>query len=129
LKLDRDFPPLTIDTESFASALEIGALDECLGYVRRIERSGGPDASLNCRLAEALFHHGRCEEALECGRRAVARAPGHAETLHLCAWLFSNCGCHDEAASAYQCLLELYPNWTEGYRHASGSLSARSRHQ
>src|SRR5207247_8206914 len=41
-----------------------------------------------------------------------------------CAWLFSNSGCHGEAAAAYERLIALSPEWAEGYRHASGSLAA-----
>src|SRR5258707_12965629 len=61
-----------------------------------------------------------------CSYRRVAatvRNPER-ETLYFCAWLFSNCGCQEEAAAAYKQLLNLYPHWAEGYRHASGSLAA-----
>ncbi|HVC53539.1 MAG TPA: hypothetical protein VND87_16085, partial [Stellaceae bacterium] len=79
----------------------------------------------NCRLAEALFHRGRRDDAIECARRAVALAAEHDEaTLDFAAWLFSNCGYHDEAAHAYQRLITLRPGWIEGHRHASGSLAA-----
>ena len=46
------------------------------------------------------------------------------DTAHFCAWLFSNCGCHQEAAAAYQRLLARSPDWAEGHRHLSGSLAA-----
>jgi len=75
-------------------------------------------------LAEKLFYRGRHDDALECGRRAQAQVPEDDETAHFCAWLFSNCGCHGEAAAAYQRLLDRAPDWVEGYRHASGSLAA-----
>jgi len=47
--------------------------------------------------------------------------------LRICAWVFSNCRCHDEAASAYRRLIELAPDRVEFYRHASGSLAAAGR--
>ncbi|MGE5271288.1 MAG: ABC transporter permease [Thiohalocapsa sp.] len=47
--------------------------------------------------------------------------------LRICAWVFSNCGCHDEAADAYLRLLLLLPDWAEGHRHASGALAACGR--
>jgi tetratricopeptide (TPR) repeat protein len=99
-------------------------LDACLVYARQNERRYGENAELNRRVAEALFHRGHRDEALECARRALALAGNDPKILNFCAWLFSNCGCHEEAADAYQSLLEVYPDWTEGYRHASGSLVA-----
>jgi tetratricopeptide (TPR) repeat protein len=55
---------------------------------------------------------------------AFAAAANDNDIIHFCAWLFSNCGCFAEAASAYQRLLEHRPDWVEGYRHASGALAA-----
>jgi capsular polysaccharide transport system permease protein len=113
-----------IDTESFSPALRAGAFDACLGYLRREEGGGPAQASLNCRAAEALFHCGRRDEALECARRAFAATMEDRDTAQFCAWLFSNCDCHREAAAAYERLIALSPDWAEGYRHASGSLAA-----
>jgi capsular polysaccharide transport system permease protein len=113
-----------IDYESFSAALHAGAFDACLDYLRREEGGGPTEAPLNCRAAEALFHNGRRDEALECGRRAFALAAEDRDTSQFCAWLFSNCGCHGEAAAAYERLIALSPDWAEGYRHASGSLAA-----
>jgi tetratricopeptide (TPR) repeat protein len=79
---------------------------------------------LNCRAAEALFHGGRRDEALECGRRAFALAADDRDTAYFCAWLFSNCGCHQDATAAYERLLAWPPDWAEGHRHLSGSLAA-----
>jgi tetratricopeptide (TPR) repeat protein len=124
LNPDREFSPLGIDPEAFAAALHAGAVDACLVYARQSERGCDENAELNRRVAETLFHRGHREEALECGRRALGLAGSDPEILNVCAWLFSNCGCHEEAAEAFQGLLELYPDWTEGYRHASGSLMA-----
>ncbi|HEX3952409.1 MAG TPA: tetratricopeptide repeat protein [Stellaceae bacterium] len=47
--------------------------------------------------------------------------------LCVCAWVFSNSGCHDEAASTYCALLALHPDWIEFYRHASSALLAAGR--
>lgn len=121
---DRELSPLASDPDFFSAALQAGALDDWLDYARRAGTDDRSHADLNRRLAEALFHCDRGEEALECGRRALAVATGDAETLYFAAWLFSNSGCHGEAAAAYRRLLERYPDWTDGYRHASGSLAA-----
>ncbi len=86
--------------------------------------AGAPD---DCRLAEALFHEGRRTEAVECCRRALPAVGDDPAMLQICAWVFSNCECHAEAASAYRCLLELCPDWADGYRHLSGSLAALDR--
>jgi ABC-type polysaccharide/polyol phosphate export permease/Flp pilus assembly protein TadD len=100
-------------------------LDVCLDLLRRDDDPGTDGTALNCRLAEILFYRGQRDQALECGRRALAfAASGDAETARFCAWLFSNCACHDEAALVYERLLDLSPDWVEGHRHASGALAA-----
>jgi len=124
---DQNFSQLAIDAEAFGSSLNAGALDACLAQLRRGVNAGEVDAGANCRLAEALFHQGRRDPALECCRRAVSRAADDAAMLRICAWVFSNCECHDEAALAYRGALALCPDWIEGYRHASGSLAASGR--
>lgn len=124
MSLGREEPPVLIDLDSFSSALSAGELDVCLHLVRTPGGADPPAALLNCRLAEALFHSGRRVDALECGRRAFAVSPDNREAAHFCAWLFSNCGCHREAAAAYERLLALSPDWVEGHRHLSGSLAA-----
>jgi len=124
LSLGREEPPVLIDLDTFSSALSTGDLDVCLDLVRTPGAADPAAALLNCRLAEALFHSGRRADALECGRRAFALGPDDREAAHLCAWLFSNCGCHQEAAAAYERLLALSPDWAEGHRHLSGSLAA-----
>src|SRR5436190_9623333 len=111
------------DDVSFSSALSTGELDTCLLLVRDTAGAHPNTAELNCRLAEALFHCGRRDDALECGRRALSLGEA-AGVLDFCAWLFSNSGRHDEAAAAYRRLIRLRPDWIEGYRHASGSLAA-----
>lgn len=70
------------------------------------------------------MHQGRREEAVERCRRALPRAGGDDGDLRICAWVFSNCGCHDEAAAAYRALLDGSPDWVDGHRHLSGSLAA-----
>jgi capsular polysaccharide transport system permease protein len=74
-------------------------------------------------LAEALLQRERPEEAVECAYRAFGAVQDDAALLRICAWVFSNCGCHEPAAAAYRRLVDLCPDWTEGYRHASGSLA------
>jgi len=76
------------------------------------------------RLSEALLHRGWREHAAECARVAFEFRPVQEEIANLCAWVFSNSGRHEEAAAAYERLLEMRPRWAEGHRHASGSLAA-----
>jgi len=118
-------PP--IDAVSFLPALAAGRLDACLAYLKREDSSGAAESELHCRLAEALFHQARRDEALECVRRAYPWIGGDAGLLHICAWVFSNCGCHAEAAASYRRLIELCPDAIEFHRHASGSLAAIGR--
>jgi ABC-type polysaccharide/polyol phosphate export permease/tetratricopeptide (TPR) repeat protein len=124
LSLDHNYPRLAIDRSTFSRALEGGALDTCLDYLRRAGIAGPETALLACHLGEKLFHGGRGDEAVECGRLAFAAADNDNDVAHFCAWLFSNSGCHAEAASAYERLIDRRPDWTEGYRHASGALAA-----
>ena len=124
MSFDHNYPQLEIDDSTFSRALEGGALDACLDYLHKSKITGPETAHLACRLGEKLFYCGRNNEASECGRLAFAMAANNNDIIHLCAWLFSNCGCFADAASAYQRLLEYRPDWIEGYRHASGALAA-----
>src|ERR1700722_13635500 len=99
LSLDHNFPRLAIDQSTFSHALERGALDACLNYLRHEEIAGPDTARLICRLGEKLYHDGRSGDAVECGRLAFAVAANDNEIAHFCAWLFSNSGCHAEAAA------------------------------
>jgi ABC-type polysaccharide/polyol phosphate export permease/Flp pilus assembly protein TadD len=124
LSFDHNYPQLAIDQSTFTDALGNGALDTCLDYLRRREISGPEGARLACRLGEKLFHAGRAGDAVECGRFALSAAANDNEVAHFCAWLFSNSGCHAEAAAAYEQLIAHRPDWIEGYRHASGAFAA-----
>ena len=77
-----------------------------------------------CRLSEALYHKGSRDEAVECASTAFDLQPEKEEIANLCAWVFSNCGKHTEAAAAYERLLSIRPHWAAGHRHASGSFAA-----
>ena len=121
---DPNFPRLAIRSSDAAQALEAGALDDCLHLLRSDEIDSTDAVRLNCRLGEILFHDGRREDAVECGRRAFALAPSSQAVLHFCAWLFSNCALYADAAAVYGRLLDRQPDWSEGYRHLSGSLAA-----
>ncbi len=127
MNLNRELPQLTINFEAFGSALAAGALDSCLAYLTRAHRNSESDTGPNCSLAEALFHRGRRDEAVECCRRAVPGLGSDTAMLRICAWVFSNCRCHDEAIAAYRRLIELCPEGIEFHRHASGSLAAIGR--
>jgi capsular polysaccharide transport system permease protein len=121
---DRQHPLLAIDADTFSSALAAGDLDLCLFFLQTNKENRADAAELNCRLAEALFHCGRRDEALACGERACGCANDRPHVLDFCAWLFSNCGRHGRAAGIYKQLVRLRADWVEGYRHASGSLAA-----
>jgi len=109
------------------AAASSGEVEECR---LRLERGDLPDherARLYCRLSEALYHRQSFGEALECARAAFDLQPDSNEIANLCAWVFSNCGRHEEAAAAYERILALRPQWAEGHRHASGSFAAAGR--
>jgi Flp pilus assembly protein TadD len=59
--------------------------DDALRTIGRIRQLGGADESIDTLEARELFRTGRHEEALEPLRLAVARHPGDAELLGLCA--------------------------------------------
>ncbi|HTW50747.1 MAG TPA: tetratricopeptide repeat protein [Stellaceae bacterium] len=124
MSFDHNYPQLAIDQSTFTDALGNGALDICLDYLRRSEIDGTEGARLACRLGEKLFHAGRAGDAVECGRLAFFAAANDNDVAHFCAWLFSNSGCHAEAAAAYEQLIADRPDWVEGYRHASGAFAA-----
>jgi ABC-type polysaccharide/polyol phosphate export permease/tetratricopeptide (TPR) repeat protein len=104
-------------------ALRAGDLDTCRVALGRCEIPDDEQAALYCRLSEALYYGDRCEEAIECARAAFALQPRDEPIADFCGWLFSNCERHQEAAAAYERLLENRPQWAAGHRHASGSLA------
>ncbi len=124
MSVAENFSHLAIDPAAFVNSLNSGALDDCLDYLRADAGAAPEAADLNCRLAERLFHHGRGNDAVECAWRAFTAVPDDNDTAHFCAWLFSNCGCHEEAGAAYERLIAHDPDWAAGYRHASGSWAA-----
>jgi ABC-type polysaccharide/polyol phosphate export permease/Flp pilus assembly protein TadD len=81
-------------------------------------------AALYCRLSEAFFYRGRHEDAFACASTAFDLEPQGEAVADFCAWLFSNCGRHSEAATAYERLLDGRPGWAAGHRHLSGSYAA-----
>jgi capsular polysaccharide transport system permease protein len=86
--------------------------------------SDGERAASYCRLSEAFYYRGQHEDALDCARAAFELGSGEEAVADFCAWLFSNCGCHREAAAAYERLIQDRPGWAAGHRHASGSFAA-----
>jgi tetratricopeptide (TPR) repeat protein len=110
--------------QSVITAASIGDLEECPSYLRCRDISDHERASIYCVLSEALYHKGRHDEAVECARNAFYLQPEEEEIAHLCAWVFSNCRQHENAAAAYERLLSTRPHWAAGHRHASGSFAA-----
>ena len=107
-----------------ALAASLADFDGCPLRLQSGELPDHERALLYCRLSEALYYQGRRDGAIECARVAFALQPAREEVASFCAWVFSNSGRHEEAASAYECLLGTRPQWAEGHRHASGSLAA-----
>lgn len=107
----------------FQHALRAGQLDACLDQLREAILADGERAALYCRLGEAWFYRGKRDDAVSCARAAFELQPGSEAIADFCAWLFSNCERHDEAATAYERLIERRPQWAAGHRHASGSFA------
>jgi capsular polysaccharide transport system permease protein len=105
-------------------AIAAGDLDTCGNELRQGALDDSGRAALYCRLAEAFYYRGRQEDAVEGARAAFGLDPRNETIADFCAWLFSNCGCHQEAAAAYEQLLEFRAGWAAGHRHASGSFAA-----
>jgi capsular polysaccharide transport system permease protein len=92
-----------------------------------VAETGPPDAARDCRLAEALLHQGRAEEAAACCRRAWPSVGDDPDLLRICGWVFSNAACPAEAAAAYRRLIDRCPEWIAGHRHLSAALAAAGR--
>ncbi|HEY1300102.1 MAG TPA: tetratricopeptide repeat protein [Stellaceae bacterium] len=113
-----------IALDRFQHVLSAGDLDACLSGLRRWTMARQTRASLYCRLGEALFYRGDREAAVGCARGAFELDAEAEPIADFCAWLFSNCERHAEAATAYERLIEMRPGWAAGHRHASGSFAA-----
>jgi tetratricopeptide (TPR) repeat protein len=105
-------------------AIAAGELTACRDGLRDAALGDAERAAFYCRLGEAFYYRDGRQDAIDCARAAFALAPGQEAVADFCAWLFSNCGCHDEAAAAYRRLLDRRPGWAAGHRHLSGSLAA-----
>src|SRR5215813_6569520 len=111
-------------------AMTAAVAGEVEEYRLRLECGDLPDderTRLYCRLSEALYHRQCFDEAIECAGSAFDSEPDSDDVANLCAWVFSNCGRHEEAAAAYERLLLRRPQWADGHRHASGSFAAAGR--
>src|SRR5271169_6481227 len=113
--------------QSAISAAFLGDLDACRFHLGRADVTDHERAWLYCQLSEALYHNGIHDNAVECARIAFDLQPEKEEIANLCAWVFSNCGRHEEAAAAYERLLVIRSQWAAGHRHASGSFAAAGR--
>jgi ABC-type polysaccharide/polyol phosphate export permease/predicted Zn-dependent protease len=109
---------------SVERAIEAGELGAAQARLTDATLGVSPRAALYCRLGEAFFYRGRREDALACARTAFDLEPGGEAVADFCAWLFSNCERHAEAATAYERLLDRRPGWAAGHRHLSGSYAA-----
>jgi ABC-type polysaccharide/polyol phosphate export permease/Flp pilus assembly protein TadD len=114
--------------EAIGGARRLGAavdfIEACRLYLARRKFPEDEFSNFFCRLSETLLHRGWREHAAECARIAFELRPEQEQTANLCAWVFSNSGRHEDAAAAYERLLQIRPRWAEGHRHASGSLAA-----
>ncbi|HEX9535444.1 MAG TPA: hypothetical protein VF924_08215, partial [Stellaceae bacterium] len=114
--------------EAIGGARLLGAaadfIEACRVYLARHKIPEDEFSVFFGRLSEALLHRGWLEHAAERARVAFELRPEREEIANLCAWVFSNSGRHEDAAAAYERLLEIRPRWAEGHRHASGSLAA-----
>ncbi len=114
--------------EAIGIARPLGAtadfIEACRVYLARRRLPEDEFSIFFGRLSEALLHRGWREHAAECAHIAFQSRPAQEEIANLCAWVFSNSGRHEDAAAAYERLLEIRPRWAEGHRHASGSLAA-----
>src|SRR6516165_9262473 len=109
---------------SVMGAASAGDLGACRLYLERQDVTNHQRAWIYCQLSEAVYHKGSRDVAVECARSAFDLQPEKEEIANLCAWVFSNCGKHEEAAAAYERLLAIRPHWAAGHRHASGSFAA-----
>jgi capsular polysaccharide transport system permease protein len=110
--------------KSAAGATGVDLLEACRLDIARRQLSTPELPAFYARLSEALLHGGRCEEAVACARLAFELPHPVEEVANICAWVFSNCGYYEEAAAAYERLLEFRGCWAAGHRHASGSFAA-----
>ena len=113
-----------IGAAAFSRRAGVGFAEACRLYLAHHKIAEHELPLFYCRLSEALLRKGCREDAVECARLAFDLRPAGEDTANLCAWVFSNCGRHEEAAAAYERLLEINPQWAEGHRHASGSFAA-----
>jgi tetratricopeptide (TPR) repeat protein len=116
-----------IGAAAFSSGSGVSFPEACRRYLAQREVPQHEFPTFYCRLGEALLHKGRREDAVECARSAFELRPEKEEIANFCAWVFSNCGRHEEAAAAYERLLGIQPDWAEGHRRASGSFAVAGR--
>src|SRR5438132_499116 len=82
-----------------------GDIEECRLRLACGDLPVHEEAQLHCRLSEALYRRQSFDEAVECARTALDLRPDSDEVANLCAWVFSNCERHEEAAAAYERML------------------------
>jgi len=99
-------------------------IDACRLYLARSKFAEDQSSIFFSRLSEVLLHRGWRENAAACARVAFEFRPEQEDVANLCAWVFSNCQRYEDAAAAYERLLQIRPRWAEGHRHISGSLAA-----
>ncbi len=114
---------LSKNAASLERSIAAGELGSCRVDLLDCALPDSERASIYCRLGEAFYYRGQHEDAIDCARAALELQPRREAVADFCAWLFSNCGRHKEAAAAYERLIESRPGWAAGHRHASGAFA------
>ena len=121
-----DFDEIFEDAMGDARPLGAAAdfIEACRICLTRRKFSEDQSSVFFSRFGEVLLHRGWRDHAVACARIAFELRPEQEGIASLCAWIFSNCGRHEDAAAAYERMLQIRPRWAEGHRHISGSLAA-----
>ena len=92
--------------EAMGGSRPLGAaadfVESCRLYLTRRKFAEDQFSAFFSRLGEVLLHRGWREHAVACARIAFELRPEDEGIANLCAWVFSNCGRHEDAAAAYE---------------------------
>lgn len=102
---------------------ESGQLEAGIGHFRAALAIRPDDAAVRANLVRALIGQSDYDAALEaCPAKAADNDPRH-RLLRLRAWLLQETGAFDEAASAYQRIVQDEPADFEGWNNLGNALS------